>query len=335
MLALSDVELPREWLERSRRVSEANSRTNTPMLGTALLAKATDDRVSALALKSSAAHNAYSARGLATKVLVPKCDAAGIDLRSSGREPLNNQPFFGADRVERDMRVRVRDRADLNYLVECLERADFLRDSDALRAFAAFLRVRLESTPQARRPLATSAVLNLDAVVRLTKEFINSDPEGGKRGQALVAAALDIVYPSVDTARVNDPSRRWPGDIVVTSASPPVLAVEVRQKHVAMTDVSQFVARLSSAGVDRGIVVMLHPAQRRLDDGVLRHDAARHGVILMLVYGVEDLLGAVVLWAQLPVARVLQHFVARMEARLSELLCRQESLEEWASFYDS
>lgn len=85
-------ELPNEWIVRTRQVGHASNATNTPLLGTALLAKATNKDINALALQT-AVHRGYSARGVAKGVLVPMCVEHQIDLRTTGAEPLNNQPF--------------------------------------------------------------------------------------------------------------------------------------------------------------------------------------------------------------------------------------------------
>ena len=141
-LARSSASLPQEWIDRTNRIAEVSSMTFTPMLGTALLAKATNDAAGALTLKATAAHNAYSARGICHDVLVPRCVKEGINIRTTGKEPLNNQPFFRYDVVDRSMRVRA-SAEELDLLVKSLEQADFLRNEDALRAFAAFLRARI------------------------------------------------------------------------------------------------------------------------------------------------------------------------------------------------
>jgi len=49
-LARSDRVLSEEWLERSRRVRTARSRSFMAMLGTALLAKASNDEIDPFAL---------------------------------------------------------------------------------------------------------------------------------------------------------------------------------------------------------------------------------------------------------------------------------------------
>ena len=96
-LARSDAVLPVDWMERTQRVAQFEDKTCLVVLGTALLATATDDAVDALTLKARAGNKAYSARGLAHDVLVPASIDYRFDLRTTGREPLNNQPFFHSD----------------------------------------------------------------------------------------------------------------------------------------------------------------------------------------------------------------------------------------------
>lgn len=63
-LARSDAMLPADWVERARKVGQSPSKTFIAMLGTALLAKATDSRVDPFALKTRKHRSAYSARSL-------------------------------------------------------------------------------------------------------------------------------------------------------------------------------------------------------------------------------------------------------------------------------
>src|SRR4051812_33864697 len=81
-------------------------KTHVTFLGTAMLAKAVDLAADVFAIKSAAGTpGAYSARSLAHGVLVPNAASLGIDLGRSGREPLNNQPYFRHVRVTDDMVV--------------------------------------------------------------------------------------------------------------------------------------------------------------------------------------------------------------------------------------
>ncbi len=99
-VAESEAELPPIWVDRVNRIAESPSKTYVAALGTALLAKATDPSVDALTVKTKAGPNAYSMRGVA-KVLVEGASLYGFHLGRTGPEPLNNQPWFGVDRVDK------------------------------------------------------------------------------------------------------------------------------------------------------------------------------------------------------------------------------------------
>ncbi|MFI8005985.1 restriction endonuclease, SacI family [Streptomyces sp. NPDC086010] len=219
-LALAQAEgeeLPSEWISRARQVGHASNSTNTPLLGTALLAKATNKDINALALQTKV-HRGYSARGVAKGVLVPMCVEHQIDLRTTGAEPLNNQPFFAKPQVVKDLipESKTTARSELEYLIQCLEAADYLEGESALYALAAFLRVRIEDGNKATVLALTGSVLTLPVLSRLVREFINVNREGGRRGQALVAACLDLVHPGmVHADAINDPSRKIPGDVAI------------------------------------------------------------------------------------------------------------------------
>src|SRR5262249_29555100 len=84
---------------------EGAAKTHIAFLGTAFLAKAVDLTVDAFAVKNTATDptkqaGAYSARSLAHGVLVPFAAEFGIDLGVTGREPLNNQPYFRMNRAD-------------------------------------------------------------------------------------------------------------------------------------------------------------------------------------------------------------------------------------------
>src|SRR4051812_10492432 len=78
-LARSGAPLPEGWIDRTQKIGMAKSKTFTPVLGTALLAKATDRFVDVLSLREGESHKSYSARSLAKEVLVPCCVEARID----------------------------------------------------------------------------------------------------------------------------------------------------------------------------------------------------------------------------------------------------------------
>lgn len=279
--AESERPVPPEWIERTKRVDASPSKTFTVALGTALLAKATNPEIDALALKATSGTNAYSARTVGHRVLVPGAIQHAYNLRATGREPLNNQPFFRYDRIDEIERIHASARPYLRDLIAACEAVNQLDANEALAALAAFLSVRLGAARDRHAIDLRGAGPSLVELIRTTEDFITTNSEGGKRGQAFVAAAFGLASPSVHSGRVNDPSRRMPGDVQILEAGVPVLAVEVRQKQVTHYEALQFAQSLRQAEVATGLVAMLDPSQPELDEYDLLVDAEHlHGVAL-------------------------------------------------------
>lgn len=329
-LARSDALLPEEWLERTQRVSEARARSYVPMLGTALLAKATDDRVSALALKENASHNAYNARGPGHEVLVPRCVAEGISLRTTGREPLNNQPFFRYDRVTKTMKVKSTYQDDFDYLVDTLEQVDFLRGEDALNAFAAFLRVRLLDPASSGVPAITAVAGSGDAVARLAAAHAAENSEGGRRGQALVAAALDLLSDQVVTRRVNDPSADTPGDVIVGGAESGIVR-EVKQRYIADHEIRQLVDRAADGGWTKVAVDAFVEDHPSLDVDALREYAAARGILLDVEHDAASLIRRCIASSPLPASEAARTFATQYARRMTELECDINAVQHWVA----
>lgn len=116
----SGESLPPEWIDRATAIAASKSKTYIAMLGTALLARATNPKVDPLSLKpgshAAPGFESYSARGVATSVLAPEAKALDVDIGTRGREPLNNQPFFRYSYMSRDMVVKVSARPSLHQL---------------------------------------------------------------------------------------------------------------------------------------------------------------------------------------------------------------------------
>ena len=110
----AEGQIDEPWARLVARLSEAcasSGGTHIAFLGTALLAKAVDLRVDVFSVKArSGTAGAYSARGLCTDPLVGEAVRGGFHIGVTGREPLNNQPYFRLDRAtEEAMRPLVRD----------------------------------------------------------------------------------------------------------------------------------------------------------------------------------------------------------------------------------
>jgi hypothetical protein len=335
VLARSDTPLPEAWLERTRKVAGAQNATFTPVLGTALLAKATDDSVDALSLREDESHKGYSARSLAKEVLVPCCVRAGIDIRSKGAEPLNNQPFLRASRISTTLKVRPNAIEDLAYLCKTVEQADFLRGRDALEALAAFLRARIEASGPAIPVVLGAGVLNLHQLVDALDTYMAGDNEGGKVGQAMTTAILDLVFPEqVVTKKINDPSSNWPGDVGVFDRSVQTLSAEVKQRPITEAEVLLFAQRLHEAELHRGFIVALDQGRVSLDQPQLQFQANRlYGVNLSFFFTAGELLEQAARFAGQDTVLLLARFPRHVLSRMEELEVSTARQQEWAAIF--
>lgn len=134
-----------DWERRITSLSEACatvSRTHIAFLGTAILAKCIEPDVDVFAIKAEGGSNAYSARGLCHGALVPNAPELDINLGVTGREPLNNQPYFRSMRVSRDMPVRSTAQPIIEELCDILEVLATAGEDEARKALRAFIQVR-------------------------------------------------------------------------------------------------------------------------------------------------------------------------------------------------
>jgi hypothetical protein len=333
-LAASDRSVPTEWTEWTRQIDECPSTTFTVALGTALLAKATNPEIDALALKASSGPGAYSARAVGHNVLVPGAVQFGYDLRATGREPLNNQPFFRYDRIDEIARIHQSARPYLPKLIAACTAINSLKAPEARTALAAFLRVRLGAARSQHAIDLQGFGASMSDLIDNTEAFITSDAEGGRRGQAFVAAAFDLASSSVRSGRVNDPSRRMPGDVQLLQRGVPVLAVEVRQKIVSDEEAMHFARSLRDGKVATGMIAMLDPGQPKLEERrVLINAEAMHGVFLSLAYGVQGVLAPAAVWCGLSLDAIMKRFPARMLARLEEIEASRDGIQAWARLF--
>lgn len=334
-LARSEESLPDKWIEAAADMGDSPNVTFVASLATGLLARATDSRVDALALKKSSGENAYSARGLCHRVLVPPALKHGYDLGATGREPLNNQPFFRYDRVDGFERIRSSAEPHHRRLVGYLSDANELDEDEALKALAAFLRVRIRVAEDVE-PIDLSARTGLQKLLKLTDAFITDEIEEGKRAQAFVAATLDLVFRRVNMVRINDPSRRLPGDVqgFHTSRSEPVVAAEVRAKPMSESEVRRFSRSLPDEGVEHGMVVAVAPDQPELPVAELEEEAWDSlGVLLEVFTSASTLLRTALAWSAQPVDDLLEEFPQAMADRLEEIEVERSTVERWAELF--
>jgi hypothetical protein len=329
-VAKSTATLPIAWLSYTRTVFGLASKTWTPALGTLLLAKAVCEDADALSLKAEPSDpRAYSARGLCHAVLVPAAVQHGFSIRNTGREPLNNQPFFRYDRIDKIERVKKPE--DLRLFVDIAEQANKLTSTDAVEALAAFLREALAKAAETRNISARSGGLSPDGARVAVEEFIRYDAvDRPQRLQAFAAACFGLVYDEVKTRRLNDPSRDVPGDVQVLSGGTTVIAVEVRGKPVTAAELGTFVAACRDAGLSRAIMFVDAPKQTDLTSHASVLGKVQPAVHAAVFGSVSQLLADSILWSPLPLDEAVQKFTSSFLARLVEIEATTQTLQEWS-----
>lgn len=297
------------WAGRIQKLSElceaGGAKTHIAFVGTALIAKAVCSEVDLKAIKpkhASGNRNAFSARSLCHSVLVPLAVELGIDIGATGREPLNNQPYFRMTRLDDGTPVHERARPAFEFMLTMIEDLQDLATTDEARvALVAFVAVRREHRPQfvnwKRRDQIDSKRLT-----RAIQVLVTADSEHGRRAQAVVAGLMDaFAGPSrVESGRINDPSRRHPGDVCVRALGSPdswEKAFEVRDKPVSLADVRIFARTCSERRVAEAAVVAVAEQQVVIGDATLTGMSRDLGIEVTAFTDWRDFVRQVLFWA--------------------------------------
>ncbi|WP_394254482.1 restriction endonuclease, SacI family [Pseudoclavibacter helvolus] len=326
--AKSDERLPVEWSSHAQTIFSLESKTFTPALGTLLLARAVNADVDVMAIKASG-DRAYSMRGLGHSVLVPAAVKHGFSIRNTGREPLNNQPFFRYDRI--DQILRVRSQRDFDYFIDVVRRADLLSSEAAAEALAAFIRVAFEEADRVKSIRVKSSGLTSSGAVIAAEDFLRHDaPDRPRRLQAFVAACLDLTHTDVRSRKINDPSRDLPGDVHAFNADEVVLSIEVRGKAVTVEDVASYVEACEASGVRRMAIFVDAVGQSEIDIDQVESPALRSGELNFVLYSsVEQLIRYALFWSETSITLAGPLLAARVLERLAEIEVSESTLKEW------
>ncbi len=332
----------RRWftkVARFSRLCEPASKTHVAFLGTAILAKVLHADVDLPAIKPSRAPenpHAYSARSLCHTVLVPLAVDLGFSLGVTGREPLNNQPYFRMARLGDGTPLRTDARPAFEYLLQLVADLGDCSEKQARGALAAFVAER-------RRYLARYADLDPaggippEQLLEAVRALVTSNSEGGRRAQAVVAGLMDTFAgpDRVDTGRVNDPSRRHPGDVRIHAAEPadPFLwdkAFEVRDKVVTPSDVQLFANECLAAGVREAAIVAVAGNQRALDRSQLAAWENELGIGVTVFVGWQEIVEQALFWAGEPKPQATGQCVRYIHDRLIQVEATEDAVSLWS-----
>ncbi|EZP68027.1 SacI restriction endonuclease [Novosphingobium resinovorum] len=332
-----DPDWLREIEELSRLCEEADIRTHIAFFGVATLAKSVDIRADLYAIKPKHAGdnpNAFSARILIYDVLAPLAAELGFSLGVTGREPLNNQPYFRMKRLDDGTPMKESSRKPFEHMLGLIRALSALEsEAEACEALRAFVAVRRRYQPVYADALGDVAI-SPEVLKQAVKALVAENSEGGRRAQAVAAGLFDVFAgpERVESGRINDPSRKYPGDVCIRSAVGSDTwekAVEVRDKPVRAADVRIFGAKCVAMGVHEAAVLMAAADQPRLAVEELTAWAAERGLSLTLFQGWDDLIDQILFWSALPKSSAASVVVDHVQARLVTVEAPPAAIESW------
>lgn len=334
--ALSYADSPNEWTELARTLREDKApRTYTAALGASLLARACTEEADPLSIKEKYSDRSFSLRTLCHTVLVPASVELGFDIGATGREPINNQPFFRYDHYDEVERIKSSARPYFKRLRDALASTEMYSERESFHALVAVLSVCIEAAQKKQRAVAGSSIVE-SSLIRHTQNFVTSGPDIPRKLQACAAAGLDMAYDHVASRRINDPSRDIPGDVHVFSNDSPTLAVEVRGKAVTASELEQFVRNVAAANIPRAALLVENNLHTKLPLDDLAIDLEnRFDCLVKINESISSFLRDVFVWSTQDTVHILGTFPQRMFVRMSEIEVRQSEIDRWADYFPS
>ena len=336
-----DPSWQRKVEEFSQLCEDGASKTHVAFLGTAMLAKAVDARADLRAIKpklSPTNPNAYSARSLCHGVLVPISAELGFSLGVSGQEPLNNQPYFRMTTLGDDTPVHAGGRKAFDRMVALVDELQAMPSTDAEQALRAFIEVRRRFQRLYSSASSGGATLTPGELLAAIQSLVGAASEGGKRAQAVAAGLLDIMAGTgrVESGRVNDPSRHYPGDVAVLAAEvadgvPAVFekAFEVRDKPVKLSDVALFGRTCRERGVQKAAMLLVSGAQLAVDpDEVVRWSEA-NGISMTIFVGWVEFVEQCLFWSSVSRRDAAAAAVDTIRERLVDVEASVSAVSMW------
>lgn len=298
-----DAPVSDAWADRARAVRAFRRTATDPAIYvTGLLARALSPDANVRSIKAGSGRGGYNANdlykllanALAVQTILP---GQAIALGPSGLAPFNNNPW-----VDKSVFVpNPRGVGDAAY--DTLDR--FLHEiaastvEDAREGLVAYLRACVVDVDFLRHTARESEFVGRRRleVVRAVNVLLDADPEGGRRCQALLAAALATAFgDGVLSGGINDPSFKLPGDVQVMDGGEPTLVAEAKHRDdVDAAEVKNFVAKLAASNYSRAIYFALGPGNEHLR-ALEPELATEYQTVVKVITSVEDLLDHCFLW---------------------------------------
>lgn len=258
----------------------------------------------------------------------------------TGREPLNNQPYFRIIRLGDETPVHAKGLTGFNYTVELVDELQSVSTTPAARAaLAAFIAERRRHQVRYVASEGESSITP-EGLVAAVCALLQDGAEGGRRAQAVVAGLMDAFAgpERVESGRVNDPSRKRPGDVCVRAITAPgqwEKAFEIRDKPVAASDVRIFGAKCAEMGVQEAAVVAVADEQAPLDTDALAEWSSELGIGITLFTRWESIVDQALFWAGDPKPVVARRAVKYIHNRLIKAEASSSTVELWVQLTGS
>ena len=331
------------WVAKIEHFSElceaGTAKTHIAFFGTVVLAKAVDLSVDLYAIKPTHSPDnpkAWSARVLSEQILVPLSAELGINIGVTGRQPLNNQPYFRMRYLGDGTPVHSGGKTAYDYMISLVAELNHVNcEDEAILILGSFILVRKRYQVEYKNNEG-SVQISPESLAMVIKTFVVENSESGKRAQAVAAGLVDIIYGTgrVESGRINDPSRKYPGDVCVRSAEFPDIwekAIEVRDKPVSNSDILMFCNKCLSMGTREAAVLMVSDQQQPNDREQLNEWAHSKGLGLTLFYGWDSFVEQVLFWAEQPKQDCASQAVEYIHDRLVYIECPPTSVDQWHS----
>lgn len=324
-------------VERVSKMCEAGApETHVAFLGTSMLARAVSATADLFHIKPTLYKDkpdAYSARTLSEKVLVPLSAELVFSIGVSGKQPLNNQPYFRMSYLGDTTPVHGSGREVFDYMMELIHELTAATPATARKALRAFVAVR-RNYQRTYDDAGDGSDLSPYQLLEAVRRLVGANSEGGRRAQAVAAGLLDVVYGEdrVESGRINDPSRHYPGDVVILAPGEGTgweKSFEVRDKPVPFSDIAIFGRTCVERGVREAAMLMVSNSQPFVDADTVREWSEEYGLSMTLFHGWEQFIDQCLFWAALSKPDAAKLAVATIRERLIAAEASSGAVTQW------
>ena len=259
-------------------------------------------------------------------------------MGATGKNPVNNRPFLGGPgRIDEFTKISRKARPSFELLHDCLVDLNRMSGEEAQAAFVAWLRVRMEvqrvKLVTDMQLLATTTGLDVAALIDTAERFVREDTEGGRRGQAFVAAVLDCAFSDVVLQAINDPN---PGDVRVRDHGRTAWIVEVKQVAADESTAFALASEAQSMSVTLALLVVLADRQSPLDREQIRRRAIReHKVLLEVAESIRELIGMVAVFSMTTIEQIAESLPGRYALRIRDHGVSEAAQRRWSELMEA